>query len=116
MRLLDEGKLSAILPFFDKEATFQQKIVTRNAIGEEIEEWHDVEGLVGLKCAIGDVPLNDLERGEFVEKRCLFLDYDLVDGVSTEFSIVIGTSRFDIIRRIESQSEDVVEFAIRKWI
>lgn len=115
MRLLTKNMLEALLPYFDKKATFQKKTVVKNAIGDGEETWNDVEGLVDLKCAIGNKPLHYSRSGEYTDPRCLFLDYDLVEDVPTDYRLMIDGEPYEILQKIESQSEDVAEFSVRRW-
>lgn len=81
-------------------AMIQTSTTTRNAIGEDVRQWHDVQTLTGwLDLASGNSDYSAFNAKIQQSTHIFIADYvPLADGVNAESArMVIGGKRYDIM-------------------
>ena len=82
-------------------AVLQTKITTKNAFGEKVETWNDVQLLKGfLDFTVGDGSYKSNFKGSVEETTHIFIcDYDkVVSSVSpTQSRLVVNDSVYDVL-------------------
>ncbi len=108
LRSIIHPSVHAALPgHFPATCTIQENTPTRDSYGQEIPDWNDLAGHVGLSCAVSEKGSTERRNlwGAYPEAQKLVALAGSYPSITNEHTVVIDGIQYDILAALhDSQS------------